>query len=403
MGTWQGKLPTMPPLYYRVGINGYRLLKIEQEKEVLAHVSYRPKGRLQCPRCEGRRLVSKGFYLRRARHLEVFGRDSHLLIRCRRLRCLDCKRTFLPALPGLLPGRQSTEPFRQRIARDHHEGICGRALARLSRLSCATVERIYAQFNRRKAAERETLRCPQVLGIDEHTLHKGQRFATTFCDLRNHKIFDVVPGKSGKDLCAFLSRLEGREKVRVVCIDLSSSYRSLVEKWFPNARIVADRFHVVRLIQYHFLTLCRQIVPSLKHKGLSLRLLQTKPDNLQPHQRAALEKLFALHRALKPLYEEMHRLRLLMNQKHRTKRQCRPLATRFWRLLERLQRSGFPLLQTLAKTLSEWAEPIACMWRFTKNNGITEGFHRKMKLIQRRAYGFRNFQNYRLRVIAHCG
>jgi hypothetical protein len=41
---------------------------------------------------------------------------------------------------------------------------------------------------------------------------------------------------------------------------------------------------------------------------------------------------------------------------------------------------------------------IACMWRFTKNNGITEGFHTKMELIQRRAYGFKNFTNYRLRV-----
>jgi len=46
---------------------------------------------------------------------------------------------------------------------------------------------------------------------------------------------------------------------------------------------------------------------------------------------------------------------------------------------------------------------IVCMWRFSKSNGITEGFHRKMKLIQRRAYGFKNFENYRLRVIAECG
>jgi hypothetical protein len=60
-------------------------------------------------------------------------------------------------------------------------------------------------------------------------------------------------------------------------------------------------------------------------------------------------------------------------------------------------------MQTLAKTLHSWRGEIAAMWRFTKNNGITEGFHRKMKLIQRRAYGFRNFQNYRLRVIAACG
>ncbi|MCF6776260.1 transposase, partial [Thiotrichales bacterium 19X7-9] len=54
-------------------------------------------------------------------------------------------------------------------------------------------------------------------------------------------------------------------------------------------------------------------------------------------------------------------------------------------------------------TLYKWKDEIARMWRFTKNNGITEGFHRKMKLIQRRAYGFRNFENYRLRVKIACG
>ena len=47
-------------------------------------------------------------------------------------------------------------------------------------------------------------------------------------------------------------------------------------------------------------------------------------------------------------------------------------------------------------------DPIR-MWRFTKNNGITEGFHRKMKLIQRLAYGYKNFENYRLRVLVQCG
>lgn len=68
-----------------------------------------------------------------------------------------------------------------------------------------------------------------------------------------------------------------------------------------------------------------------------------------------------------------------------------------------LKESSFPHFKTLGKTLYEWREEIARMWRFTKNNGITEGFHRKMKLIQRRAYGFRNFENYRLRVRVLCG
>jgi transposase len=71
--------------------------------------------------------------------------------------------------------------------------------------------------------------------------------------------------------------------------------------------------------------------------------------------------------------------------------------------IDRLKQSCFEPLVSLANTLRSWAQPIACMWRFSRNNGITEGFHRKMKLIQRRAYGIKNFENYRLRVIAECG
>ena len=49
-------------------------------------------------------------------------------------------------------------------------------------------------------------------------------------------------------------------------------------------------------------------------------------------------------------------------------------------------------------TLCAWREKVARMFRYSKNNGITEGFHRKMKLIQRRVYGFKNFENYRSRL-----
>ena len=126
----------------------------------------------------------------------------------------------------------------------------------------------------------------------------------------------------------------------------------MIKRWFPNARIVADRFQVVRVLLGHFMDLCRQISPIVEsHRGY-LALLRMAPERLSADQ---------------------------------------------------LKASGFPALVTLAQTLQSWREEIACMWRFSKNNGITEGFHRKMKLIQRRAYGFRNFHNSRLRVIAQCG
>lgn len=98
-------------------------------------------------------------------------------------------------------------------------------------------------------------------------------------------------------------------------------------------------------------------------------MLRRHRHNLTPQQQARLTTYLALLK------------------KHRTRRQCQPLAHRFLR-------AGYQL----GETLHAWREEIAAMWRFTRNNGITEGFHNNMELISRQAYGFRNFENYRLRV-----
>ncbi|HYP04630.1 MAG TPA: transposase [Bryobacteraceae bacterium] len=63
-----------------------------------------------------------------------------------------------------------------------------------------------------------------------------------------------------------------------------------------------------------------------------------------------------------------------------------------------LGQAQLPQLVTLGETLSSWSEEIAGRWRFSRKNGITEGFHTKMEVLQRQAYGFRNFDNYRLGV-----
>mgnify|MGYP001123595978 CR=1 FL=1 len=57
------------------------------------------------------------------------------------------------------------------------------------------------------------------LGIDEHTIHKGHRMATTFCNLSARKVFDIVEGRSAQELESFLKRLKGRHRVKVNCID----------------------------------------------------------------------------------------------------------------------------------------------------------------------------------------
>ena len=81
-----------------------------------------------------------------------------------------------------------------------------------------------------------------MLGIDEHFFTRRVGYATTFCDLKNHSVYDVVQGRSEASLESYLNRLEGKDLVKVVCMDLAVGYRSLVKKHFPKARIVADRF-----------------------------------------------------------------------------------------------------------------------------------------------------------------
>jgi transposase len=284
----------------------------------------------------------------------------------------------------------------------HWDGVNRSRLGRREGIGSATVERWFEDFLRREDGERKGAACPRVLGIDEHFFSRREGYATTFCDLHRHKIFDVVLGRSEAALEDYLAKLPGKQRVRVVCMDLASVYRALVRKHFPNAKIVADRFHVIRLINHHFLACWREIDPvGSKHRGL-LSLMRRHRHNLKPEQQVKLESYFDQFPALREIYRFKQKLCYLLLKKHRTRKQCAELVHRFLKRLHELKDSGLAQLVQLGQTLTSWSVEIATMWRFTRNNGITEGFHTKMEVLQRQAYGFRNFKNYRLRVRVMC-
>jgi transposase len=236
--------------------------------------------------------------------------------------------------------------------------------------------------------------------MDEHFFTRKKGYATTLVDLRKHKVFDVRLGRSEPSLRRYLKGLEGRGNVQVVVMDLSDTYRSIARRYFPNATIVADRFHVVRLINQHFLKVWQQHHPEgRKNRGL-LSLMRRHRWRLSDEQQANLMTYLAEYPVLQALYVAKQKLVRFMLLKTLTARRARAKLPRYLELLEQLRDSP---LRTLANTLTRWMEPIIAMWRFSKSNGITEGFHNKMEMMSRRAYGFRNFENYRLRVLTHCG
>ena len=137
-----------------------------------------------------------------------------------------------------------------------------------------------------------------------------------------------------------------------------------------------------------------------KNRGL-LSLMRRHRHNLRPDQKLKLLAYLSDHPVLNLRFKQ-RLCYLLLLKKHKTRRQCEKLVPRFLRAIIDLRQSGLPQLVTLGDTLHSWSEEIARMWRFTRSNGITEGFHNKMEPISRQAYGFRNFDNYRQRVQVLC-
>ena len=386
----------MPRKNVILNLPGFTVQKISGYDPIVFEVSHRNK--VKCPHCDGKSLRKKDTFIRKVRHEMIGLRLSLLKIKMPKFHCRSCY--FNQRLPGILKHQRATERLKEQLSQQHSHGISQKTLSKTFKLGKATIERWYQYYYWRLNQMIYQPECPRVLGIDEHRFGNG--FATTLCNLHRHKIFDITKGRSEPDLRRYLASLNGREKVQVICIDLSSTYRSIIKKYFPNAKIVADRFHVIRQLNQQCLQVYQQLDPGLKyHRGL-LGALRARPDKLNSKKKALRDEYLKIHPAIAAVYSFKQELHHLLMIKHRTAEQCRLLIPQYLRMVEELKKSPFKSLQTLGKTLYNWREEIVRMWRFTKNNGITEGFHRKMKLIQRRAYGFRNFTHTRP-VCSPCG
>ena len=323
-----------------------------------------------------------------------------LHLRVPKYHCTDCNRYFRHRFAGIRPRRRTTEAYRLEVFEAHEGGVSQRKLSVTHKIGSATVERWYQSFVKQRVSELSGRSCPMVLGIDEHFFTRKKGYATTLVDLAHNKVFDVVLGRSEASLRSYLKRLPGREKVRVIVMDLSETYRRIAQQYFPNAIIVADRFHVVRLVNQHFLKLWQNYDPEgRKNRGL-LSLMRRHHWKLTALQKERLHKYLAQEPVLQALYFAKQQLNGLLVLRTLNRKRAAKMLPKLVRLIEQFEQSP---ARVIGATLRSWLEPIVAMWRFSKSNGITEGFHTKMEMLSRRAYGFRNFENYRLRVLAQCG
>jgi transposase len=221
-------------------------------------------------------------------------------------------------------------------------------------------------------------------------------FVTVVVDQKNHRLLEVVEGRTGPELEAALEHIPGRENVRTVAIDMSDPYKSFARRFFPNAVIVADKFHVLRLLSPAINRHRKAITGDQRTNPIRRPLLRNGRD-LDARTRWVLRTWLADYPELRELYDAKEALAGFYRI-----RSFKQAARVFTQLTDRLARSAVPELQTFRATLMRWRNEVLAYVRTRATNGMTEGFNGKAKLVKRRAYGYRSFTNYRLRLLNAC-
>ena len=298
-------------------ILGLPELEVERvDRNDAISVYARPKQRPCCIRCGHDHLRVKATYQRTLKHTRQGNQLITLYLRSPKYHCQRCGRYFRHRFEGVRPRFRASEAFRLEVFEAHDGGVTQAKLRRTHTISAATTERWYQGYCRSRISEMSNRDCPKVLGIDEHFFSRKKGYATTLVDLHRNKVFDVRLGRSEASLHGYLRHLPGKDNVKLIVMDLSETYRSIARQHFPRAKIVADRFHVVRLVNQHFLSAWKDVDPEgRKHRGL-ISLMRRHEWHLPPDKHANLQRYLSEHPGLHALYkarQKLNRLLLLRN------------------------------------------------------------------------------------------
>ena len=224
-------------------IPGTRTTHLEVEKSSQVEV---------CPKCA---TPSKAVYDRRVavvRDEPIRGKLVRLYIRKRRFGCRPCRRPFTEPVPGIRKGSRSTERYKRSVLQACETFSDLLAVRRAYRCSAGFLYRTLYQQLELKLRERQ-YPWPKAVGIDEHFFRHHptggfREFVSVIVDFKGRRLRELVQGRTGAELEASLAHIPGRENVQHVVIDLCEPFRSFARSFFPRARLVADKFHVLRLL-----------------------------------------------------------------------------------------------------------------------------------------------------------
>ena len=241
----------------------------------------------------------------------------------------------------------------------------------------------------------------RLFGIDEFRGNSGgNKFQVAITDLKEHKIIDIISARSQDAIYHYLNTITNKDKVKFITIDLSMFFKSIITDQFKNATIIADKFHYTRLINWSLDNVRKKIQKSLTkdmriHFKHSKHVLHKRCSQLDNEQYKQLLTMLDYNEELRWAYSIKEGLYEINDEKDFDKK-----VKLFKEWLLYSQNCGLQEFNTHINTFFKWHKYIINSFKTNYTNGITEGLNTKIKTLKRISYGFRNFENFRLRILA---
>ena len=388
-------------IYHAIGLSGYEYVHQKFEGgSVVFRV--RPKWRLlRCPACKSKRVTRRGLSLRKLRSLPIGRKPIWLLIEVPRVQCSACNCIRRICL-GIVEHRRSYTRAFARYILDLTRVMTLKDVALLLGIGWDCVKEILKR-NLARRFSRPKLRHVRHLAIDEISVRKGHKYLTLVMDLDSGAVLFVGDGKGAKALDPFWTLLRrSRAKIQAVATDMSTAYIGAVLDNLPGVPLVFDHFHVIKLMNEALTEIRRGLHRESDAMGKKVLkgsrwILLKNPENLSVERDEAskLKEALKLNEPLSVGYYMKEDLRQFWSQKNRDAAQ---LTIDDW--IKRAQASGIGPLMRIANTLAGLKFGILNWYDHPISSGRMEGTNNKIKVLKRMAYGYRDMDFFKLRILA---
>jgi transposase len=393
---------TSSELYHGFALDGYRTMKTSfiSGKIILDVASTRaPK----CAACNSVNVIGRGTFVREFKAPPLGEKQVIIRLRGQRVACRDCHAVRRVDIGFAAPRRGYIKRLEKYVLSLLRHATM-KDVARLVGLGWDAVKDIQKRYLT-KRHRRPRLKGVTRVAIDEISIGKHHRYLTVVLDLDSGKVLFVGDGKGADALKPFWNRVKRCKQCRIrsVAIDMSRAYISAVSDNLPESRIVFDRFHIVKLCNEMLTKLRRALyneATELMHmnvlKGTRWLLLKN-PENLDASRDEGkrLKAALKLNQPLAAAYYMKEDLRQFWEQGDKCS------AGKFlsdW--MRRAEASGIKKLKDFAHTVAAHRQGILAWYDDRISTGPLEGTNNKIKTMKRQAYGFRDTEFLKLKIMA---